>query len=480
MEAMRRALAAIGAALLLAACVACGSGGERPAASPTPSVATEAPTASPSPSPTTTAMPAATEAPSASATPTTPASPSPSPAADAPPLPDSVREVLDELAALRGLDPPPSLRADTVSRDDLPALIEEGFSKAELARFDEITTLYRLLGHLRPDQDYWSVLREAFSGGVAGFYDPEGKRLWVVTLSAGLDDLRGWQRETLAHELLHALQDHYVDLGAMLEDRGHDLDREMAARAVVEGDAEYHTRLWAERDGGRGWRPAGGTGLPLRGLPQQIDVPEAVIREFAFPYEWGSIWAEAAIERGGLDAINAALRDPPPTTAHIIHPDAIAPDWTPEAVALPPLADALGEGWRLESEGPLGEFQLINYLLPDFSGPPRRDDDRAVAAAEAAAGWRGDWHAVYVNGGESVMAARVRFADAEEAREFDGTHRAIELADAESVTEGALTLATRADGVTVALAEPSGHDILFAIGSNAAIARAALEALLGG
>lgn len=471
MEAMRRALAAIGAVLLLAAGAACGSGDERPSASPSP-VATAPPTASASPSPTPTPTPVATATPSASAT------ASPSPAADAPPLPDSVREVLDELAALRGLDPPPSLRADTVSRDDLPALIEEGFSEAELARFDEITTLYRLLGHLRPDQDYWSVLREAFRGGVAGLYDPEGKRLWVVTHDVEIDDLNPWQRETLAHELLHALQDHYVDLGAMMEDRGHDLDRELAARAVVEGDAEYHTRLWAERD--RGWRPAGGAGLPLRGLPQQIDVPEAVIREFAFPYEWGSIWAEAAIERGGLDAINAALRDPPPTTAHIIHPDAIAPDWTPEAVALPPLADALGQGWRLESEGPLGEFQLINYLLPDFSGPPRRDDDRAVAAAEAAAGWRGDWHAVYVNGGESVMVARVRFADAEDAREFDGTHRAIELADAETVTEGALTLAMRADGMTVALAAPSGRDILFAIGSNAAIARAALEALLGG
>ena len=97
-----------------------------------------------------------------------------------------------------------------------------------------------------------------------------------------------------------------------------------------------------------------------------------------------------------------------------------------------------------------------------------------------AAGWRGDRHAIYVNGGESVVAARVRFADADEAREFDATHRAAVLADAEAVTEGALTLATRADGMTVALVEPPGRDALFTIGSNAAIARAALEALLGG
>ena len=471
---MRRALAAIGVALLLAAGAACGSGDERPSASPAPSASASPPSATAT---------VATEAPSPSATPSpTPAptaSPSPSPSSsDAPPLPNAVREVLDEVAALRGLEPPPSLRAETVSRADMPALIEEAFTEVELARFDEITTLYRLLGHLRPDQDYWSVLKGAF-GGVVGLYDPEGKRLWVVTRGAGLDDLSDWQRQTLAHELLHALQDHYADLGAMLDDVFDDLDGELAARAVVEGDAEYHARLWAEDDGDRGWRP-GGARLLLRGLAQAGDVPEAVIREITFPYEWGSVWAEAVIERGGLEAINAALRDPPPTTAHIIHPDAIAPDWTPETVALPPLADALGEGWRLESEGPLGEFQLLNYLLPDRSGPPRRNDERSVVAADAAAGWRGDRHAVYVNGGESVMVARVRFADAEEAREFDGTHRAIELADADTVTEGALTLATRADGMTVALAGPLGRDALFAIGTNAAIARAALDALLGG
>ncbi len=459
---MGRALAAIGAALLLAAGAACGSGGERPPASPTPTVAP------------------ATEAPSASATasPTPSPTASPSPATDAPPLPAAVREMLAEVVALRGLEPPPGLRAGTVSRADLPDLIEELITEDEFRRFDEITTLYRLLGHLRSDQEYWAVLKDAF-GGVVGLYDPGGKQLWVVTRGGGLDDLEPWQRETLAHELLHALQDHYADLATMLEERSDDLDRELAARSVVEGDAEYHARLWADGDRDRGWRP-GGARLLLLGLPQGGDVPEAIIREFGFPYEWGSIWVEAAVERGGLDAVNAALLAPPPTTAHILHPDGIAPDWRPEAVALPPLAAALGEGWRLESEGPLGEFGLLNYLLPDRSGPPRRTDDRAVAAAEAAAGWRGDRHAVYVNGGESVMVARVRFADAEEAREFDGTHRDVALADADAVTAGALTLATRDDGMTVALAEPLGRDVLFAIGSNADIARAALEALLGG
>ena len=472
MRGMKRAFAAIGAAILLAAAsAACGTGAEPPSASPPPTTtSTTAPTptavATEVPSPAATAV--GTEAPSPTATPTP---------ADAPPLPDAVREVLAEVVALRGLEAPPGLRAATVSRSELPALVERAITDAEFRRFDEVTTLYRLLGHLRPDQDYWGVLKLAL-GGVVGIYAPGEKQLWVVTRGAEIGDLEGWQLETLAHELLHALQDHRFDLTAMLDEALGDLDRELAARSIVEGDAELHARLWAE--GARGWRPGGARLLLVGALPQAGDVPEAIIREFSFPYEWGSIWAEATIARGGLDAVNAALDDPPPTTAHIIHPDDIAPGWTPEAVALPSLADALGEGWRLESEGPLGEFQLLNYLVPDRDGPPRRNDDRSVVAADAAAGWRGDHHAVYVNGGESVMVARLRFADAEEAREFDRTHRAAVLEEAEAVREGALTLATRADGMTVALAEPPGRDALFAIGSNAAIARAALEALLGG
>ena len=48
------------------------------------------------------------------------------------------------------------------------------------------------------------------------------------------------------------------------------------------------------------------------------------------------------------------------------------------------------------------------------------------------------------------------------------------------MVEGVVTLATRPDGNVVALLEPVGRDVIFAIGTNAEVARAAVEPLVGG
>ena len=78
------------------------------------------------------------------------------------------------------------------------------------------------------------------------------------------------------------------------------------------------------------------------------------------------------------------------------------------------------------------------------------------------------------------MVARVRFAGEEDAREFAHTHRSVATRRAEVVEEDGLTLATRPDGNVVALIEPVGRDVIFAIGTSAEVVRAALEPLVGG
>ena len=46
--------------------------------------------------------------------------------------------------------------------------------------------------------------------------------------------------------------------------------------------------------------------------------------------------------------------------------------------------------------------------------------------------------------------------------------------------DGVVTLATQADGRVTALLEPVGRDVIFAIGTNAEVARAAVEPLVEG
>ena len=68
------------------------------------------------------------------------------------------------------------------------------------------------------------------------------------------------------------------------------------------------------------------------------------------------------------------------------------------------------------------------------------------------------------------MAVRVRFASPEEAREFAEAHRAIATAAARVVQRGELTLATQENGTVIALLEPVGRDVVFAIGTSAEVA----------
>ena len=68
---------------------------------------------------------------------------------------------------------------------------------------------------------------------VVGYYDPATKTLYVVN---GADEqIVGI---TITHELVHALQDQYVNLDS-LQKASTDNDRLAAAQAVIEGEAQF-------------------------------------------------------------------------------------------------------------------------------------------------------------------------------------------------------------------------------------------------
>ena len=68
---------------------------------------------------------------------------------------------------------------------------------------------------------------------VIGYYDPATKVLYVVK---GADEKT--VAITITHELVHALQDQYVNLDSLQKLTG-DNDRLTAAQAVIEGQAQF-------------------------------------------------------------------------------------------------------------------------------------------------------------------------------------------------------------------------------------------------
>ena len=431
----------LAAPLVALVLVACGSSSEEP---PTPT-APPAATATNGPAEATADPTSGTPA---GATATTDATPldTPSPTETIPPLPETLQAMLADVAEVRQLEVPPALRALTIARADLPALLDRLTSEEELQEYAKLTTLYRLLGHLAPDQDYAAIFEEFGATAILGLYSPVEDTLWVVTEGAdeGFDDLSRAGLETLAHELVHALQDYHFALDETFEIVEGNLDREQAWTSVVEGDAVTHEGRYSQRFL---VRPAAGRAFLLGALPQIGNVPISIVRELLFPYTTGAGWVRDIVDDEGIEAIDALILDPPLATSLILHPELRAAGWEPERVVLPPVEAALGPGWERESGGTLGEFHLQNYLrLLTGSG----------AASGAADGWSGDHYDGYTDGNRSVIVARVRFADEEEAEEFADLHREVTVRAGVATELGELTLVERPSGNVVALLEPVG------------------------
>lgn len=471
---MNRTVVTLLATLLLALAVAA-CGGDDTVPAPETASATAA-TATPT-----------TDAPTPSAT----ATPQPSergeatPGGDAPPLPDSIRELVDEVAEFRGLEAPESLVALTVARADLPDTYLTLVTEEDQAEVDTLTEVYRLLGYLDDDEHLWDI-QTSFLDLVLGFYSTDHKTLWVVTEEAGvgLEELTRRQRETLVHEVIHALQDYHFDLDATFDSLTGNLDAELAFTSVVEGDAVTHTRRHALRALAF---PAAGSVYFLAAGNQLASIPAAVLRASYFPYRTGASWASHVLVNEGVEALNDLLVEPPRATTLILHKDLFAAGWEPEELgesSLPAdqIQDSLGAGWHVRVAGSLGEFHLINYLVGDdpyVEGWLYASTSRL--AVEAAKGWAGDHYTVFEHAdGGRALVARVRFTNAAEASEFARTHSREATWQADVVQEDGFVLATRPDGKVVGLLEPVGRDVIFAIGTSADVTRAALETLVKG
>ncbi|MCY3507301.1 MAG: hypothetical protein OXH41_14180 [Chloroflexi bacterium] len=474
---MRRTIATLTATLLLALVfAACGDDDPAPIPATDPSPAVDPETATPTAPPPT---------PSATATPQPSEVGDAAPAGDAPPLPDSIRELVEEVAQFRGLEAPESLVALTVARADLYDTFLELVTEEDRFELDTSTEIYRLLGYLDDTEHLWDI-QTSFLNLVLGFYSPDHKTLWVVTEEAGvgLEELTRRQRETLVHEIIHALQDYHFDLDATFDSLTGNLDAELAFTSVVEGDAVVHTNRHRMRSLAL---PAAGGVYFLASGNQLSSIPAPVLRTLYFPYRTGASWAGSVLVNEGVEALNASLMEPPGATTLILHRELRDADWEPEQLGestLPAeqIQESLGAGWRVRVAGSLGEFHLINYLVGDdpyVEGWLYASTSRL--AVEAAKGWAGDRYTVFEHDdGGRVLVARVRFTSAEEASQFARTHTREATWQADVVEEDGFVLVKRPDGKVVGLPEPVGRDVIFAIGTSADVTRAALEPLVKG
>jgi hypothetical protein len=238
---------------------------------------------------------------------------------------------------------------------------------------------YKLFGLLPDTMDLRRFLLELLTEQIVGYYDPATKVLYVV--EGAPDDLTGI---TITHELIHALQDQYVNLDSIQKATGNS-DRQAAAQAVLEGQATYEQMEIMLGGANPATRLPGGWDR-LResireeqsAMPMFAAAPMAIQESLLFPYLNGAEFMRRLDQhtpgRSPLDAM-------PVSTEQILSEQAYfgSTKDDPTIVTLPPSRDAV-------HEETLGEFGTRLLLFQHL-----KDHTTAIGAAH---GWDGDRYRV--------------------------------------------------------------------------------------
>jgi hypothetical protein len=149
-------------------------------------------------------------------------------------------ELLPAVEARSGLAAREPVRLARRSREELEAyLIAEMSRQLPRDRLDGVTRTYARLGLVPDTLDLEPLLRELLLEQVVGYYDPARDTLYVV------DRVEEAQLEmVLVHEMVHALQDQYVDLDSLMQANLEADDRGTAAQAALEGHATFAMLEW--------------------------------------------------------------------------------------------------------------------------------------------------------------------------------------------------------------------------------------------
>ncbi|HEY0481340.1 MAG TPA: hypothetical protein VGD37_27680 [Kofleriaceae bacterium] len=331
--------------------------------------------------------------------------------------------VAREVARVRGLPLKQSIPNEVVDRDELRVrllkMAAEDKTAAETAA--EGFALERW-GMIPPGTDYEALLVDLLTDQIAGYYDPDTKKL-TISRSAGDDP--AWAEMVLAHELDHGLQDQSFDLHRFEDLPASEGDAAAARRALVEGDGialmievmvgRSRSKIdWANPEIAVAIEKA--MSAPGLGNDSIDRAPLAIREAMLFPYRAGFGFIAALRRRQPWSAVDAAFARPPRSTEQVLHPERYFADDPP--VAIEARVPAALRGYAIAHSTVWGELGFSIWL--------RSHGVDEAMAGQAAAGWGGDRAIVLARPGDRRPARGVGIVRTE----WDSEADAIEAAEA--------------------------------------------------
>ena len=361
----------------------------------------------------------------------------------------TVARTMARVEVIRQLEFKRRVPVEIETRESFDAQRANRSTDAALRRFDNVK--FEALFLVGEDADSIDVQNENAGTAVLGFYSPSRDAIVVISESGSdlqLDEL------TLAHELVHALQDQYFNLTRY---DARTRDGANAENGLIEGDASLVEFRYERRCTGEGdWngtclsQSGGGGGGSLANIGTYLVKFQ--------PYSDGPSFVQSLYSQGGWDAVNAAYGDVPASAEQVIHPEKYGVD-PPTQVEL---EDRNSDAWERvrppnrPDYGEVGEAALTTMLVfPLYQNPPGRIVSpnewlNRTAGGELSsfdplnyghpysAGWDGDRLHVYVNAAnETAYVWRLVWDSPAEAEEFlEGYSQVLEYWGGEEVEPG--------------------------------------------
>ena len=227
-------------------------------------------------------------------------------------------EVLEETSKIRELAIRRPVKSGAQSRAQIESMLVKKLDQQMTpARMHATEVSLKKFGLVPADFQYRAFIIKLLTEQVAGYYDTTAQRFQL----ADWLELDG-QKPVMSHELTHALQDQHFNLRRFEKWPRGDSDAELAAHALIEGDATLAMTLYMSR------HPLialafiqslkGENGMALE---QYNQAPRVLRDTLTFPYLQGMEWAAQLHKRGGWPMVSKAYTRLPLSTEQILHPE---------------------------------------------------------------------------------------------------------------------------------------------------------------
>jgi hypothetical protein len=321
-------------------------------------------------------------------------------------------EVLQQVSKITGLAVVTPVKKTLRSREEIRAYVirEMDDEKNPAERYADARSA-EAFGLIPKGFPLDSFMVDLLEEQIAGLYDPKAQEFYIADWIP-LDE----QREVMAHELTHALQDQHFKIESWVKAARPNDDAELAREAVLEGSAMAAMFDYL-------LKPRGLTieELPaidqstlsgdMANSPKLKEAPQFLKDAMIFPYFGGLSFSSTLLKTGGWSAVSDVFARPPVSTQQIMHPALYKSRKVPDPVNVPSLEKLLGPEWTKLDENTMGEFGW-KEILKQFS-------DEKTAAPMAAA-WNGDRYSVYERKDDKklFLIARLRLDSEDHAERF--------------------------------------------------------------